>query len=151
MEDGHIVTLDHSLGRKDNMSKDKLIVAQTAFKGAIELATSGKIGMEHIIPTAKKFADEIWKEYGIAPEASYTYPKSNVSKPSGSGGEATAKQLGFINKLVGEVTKQDADKANTKISDGLTGIGASELIKDLLQAKEDAKNTPASDSLEAPF
>ena len=54
-------------------------------------------------------------------------------------------------QVVGEVTKQDADKAKPKIDAGLTGIGASELIKELLQAKEDAKNTPASESLEAPF
>ena len=51
----------------------------------------------------------------------------------------------------GSPTKLDLDKAKPKIDAGLTGIGASELIKELLQAKEDAKNTPASESLEAPF
>ena len=60
------------------MSKDKLIVSQVAFKGAIDLAVAGKIGMEHIMPTTKKFADDIWEAYGTT-ESSFNSSSFNSS------------------------------------------------------------------------
>ena len=134
------------------MSKDKLIVSQVAFKGAIDLAVAGKIGMEHIIPTTKKFCDELWDSYGIAESSSYKYPVSKSSE-SGGGGEATDKQINFVKKLINEVPKSVADTAQAQLDSGLTGIGASGLIKSLLAEKENAepKAKEPDNDYEAPF
>jgi|TARA_Y100001963_G_scaffold11_1_gene13 hypothetical protein len=134
------------------MSKDKLIVSQVAFKGAIDLAVAGKIGMEHIMPTTKKFADDIWEAYGTTESSSYSSSFSSSSGGSG-GGEASDKQINFIKKLVKEVPKSVADPAQAQVDSGLSGIGASALIKSLLAEKEksEPKAKQPDNDYEAPF
>ena len=53
---------------------------------------------------------------------------------------ATDKQINFINKLLKEVPKSVSEPAQSKVDEGLSGVGASSLIKSLLEEKE--KNEP---------
>ena len=69
------------------------------------------------------------------------------------GGQATDKQLGFIYKLLKEVPMSVSSVAQEQVDSGLSGVGASDLIKSLLAEKEKAEpkaKVPAND-LESPF
>tara|TARA_B100001109_G_scaffold86884_1_gene70864 strand:+ start:127 stop:531 length:405 start_codon:yes stop_codon:yes gene_type:complete len=131
-------------------SRDKAIVAQVAFKGAIDLAVAGKIEVKSILDATDAYAQHLWDKYGFY-QARETYePKTSQSS---GGGEPSDKQLNFIKKLLKEVPKSVSDSAKTQVDNGLTGLGASQLIKSLLEEKE--KNEPVakepSNEFEAPF
>lgn len=64
------------------MNKDKLIVSQVAFKGAIDLAVAGKIEVSDISEAYKAFANDIWDEYGTSDQAVAQAPAKVVSKPA---------------------------------------------------------------------
>ena len=131
-------------------SRDKAIVAQVAFKGAIDLAVAGKIEVKSVLDATDAYAQHLWDKYGFY-QARETYePKTSQSS---GGGELSDKQLNFIKKLLKEVPKSVSDSAKTQVDNGLTGLGASELIKSLLEEKK--KNEPVakepSNEFEAPF
>ena len=131
-------------------SKDKAIIAQVAFKGAIDLAVAGKIEVNKVLDATDAYAEHMWDKYGFETK----FESSYSAKPQSSGGgEPSDKQLNFINKLLKEVPKSVADPAKTQVDNGLTGLGASQLIKSLLEEKE--KNEPVakepSNELESPF
>lgn len=132
-------------------SRDKAIVAQVAFKGAIDLAVAGKIEVKMILDATDKYAEHLWDKYGFY-QAKETYPPK-TSQSSSGGGEPTEKQINFINKLLKEVPKSVSDSAKTKVDNGLSGVGASALIQSLIDEKE--KNEPKAkdpiNDLDAPF
>ena len=132
-------------------NRDKAIVAQVAFKGAIDLAVAGKIEVKSVLDATDAYAQHLWDKYGFY-QARETYePKTTQS--SGGGGEPTDIQLNFIKKLLKEVPKSVSDPAQTQVDNGLTGLGASQLIKSLLEEKE--KNEPVAkepaNEFESPF
>ena len=64
------------------------------------------------------------------------FESSYSAKPQSSGGgEPSDKQPNFINKLLKEVPKSVSDPARSKVDNGLTGLGASQLIKSLLEER----------------
>lgn len=131
-------------------SKDKAIIAQVAFKGAIDLAVAGKIELNKVLDATDAYAEHLWDKYGFETK----FESSYSAKPQSSGGgEPSDKQLNFINKLLKEVPKSVSDPARSKVDGGLTGLGASQLIKSLLEEKE--KNEPVAkdpiNDLDAPF
>ena len=131
-------------------SKDRAIVAQVAFKGAIDLAVAGKIELNKVLDATDAYAEHLWDKYGFETK----FESSYSAKPQSSGGgEPSDKQLNFINKLLKEVPKSVSDPARSKVDSGLTGLGASQLIKSLLEEKE--KNEPVAkdpiNDLDAPF
>lgn len=130
-------------------SKDKAIVAQVAFKGAIDLAVAGKIEVKMILDATDKYAEHLWEKYGFE----NTYANNTSGGRSNSSGLATDKQINFINKLLKEVPKSVSDSAKTKVDNGLSGVGASALIQSLIDEKE--KNEPKAkdpiNDLDAPF
>ena len=132
-------------------SKDKAIVAQVAFKGAIDLAVAGKIEVKMILDATDKYAEHLWDKY-VFYQAKETYPPKTSQSSSGSG-FATDNQTNFINKLLKEVPKSVSDSAKTKVDNGLTFAGADSLIKSLLNEKEN--NVPKAkdpiNDLDAPF
>ena len=132
-------------------NRDKAIVAQVAFKGAIDLAVAGKIEVKSVLDATDAYAQHLWDKYGFY-QARETYePKTTQS--SGGGGEPTDKQLNFIKKLLKEVPKSVSDPAQTQVDNGLTGLGASQLIKSLLEEKENNEpvaKEPANE-FESPF
>ena len=132
-------------------SKDKAIIAQVAFKGAIDLAVAGKIEVNKVLDATDAYAEHMWDKYGFQTKFESSY--SAKPQSSGGGGEPSDKQLNFINKLLKEVPKSVADPAKSKVDSGLTGLGASQLIKSLLEEKE--KNEPIAkdpiNDLDAPF
>ena len=132
-------------------SRDKAIVAQVAFKGAIDLAVAGKIEVKMILDATDKYAEHLWDKYGFY-QAKETYPPK-TSQSSSGGGEPTEKQINFIIKLLKEVPKSVSDSAKTKVDNGLSGVGASALIQSLIDEKE--KNEPKAkdpiNDLDAPF
>ena len=132
-------------------NRDKAIVAQVAFKGAIDLAVAGKIEVKSILDATDAYAQHLWDKYGF-----YQDKETYSAKPQSfvnSGAGASDKQLNFINKLLKEVPKSVSDSARSKVDNGLTGLGASQLIKSLLEEKE--KNEPVAkdpiNDLDAPF
>mgnify|MGYP003111896633 CR=1 FL=1 len=130
-------------------SKDRAIVAQVAFKGAIDLAVAGKIDIKSVLDATDAYAEHLWDKYGF--ENSYeSYPSKSQS--SGNS-DPTDKQLNFIKKLLKEVPKSVSDSAQTQVDNGLTGLGASQLIKSLLEEKENNEpvaKEPANE-FESPF
>ena len=110
-------------------SKDKAIIAQVAFKGAIDLAVAGKIEVNKVLDATDAYAEHMWDKYGFETKFESSY--SAKPQSSGGGGEPSDKQLNFINKLLKEVPKSVADPAKSKVDSGLTGLGASQLIKSL--------------------
>ena len=132
-------------------SKDKAIVAQVAFKGAIDLAVAGKIEVKMILDATDKYAEHLWDKYGFY-QAKETYPPK-TSQSSSGGGEPTEKQINFIKKLLKEVPKSVSDSAKTKVDNGLSGVGASALIKSLIEEKEkiEPKAKDPINDLDAPF
>ena len=130
-------------------TKDRAIVAQVAFKGAIDLAVAGKIELNKVLDATDAYAEHLWNKYGFA----NNYESYSAKPQSSGGGEPSDKQLNFIKKLLKEVPKSVSDSAKTQVDNGLTGLGASQLIKSLLEEKE--KNEPVakepSNEFEAPF
>ena len=110
---------------------------------------SFKIDIKSVLDATDAYAEHLWNKYGF--ESNY---ESYSAKPQSSGGgEPSDKQLNFIKKLLKEVPKSVSDSAKTQVDNGLTGLGASQLIKSLLEEKE--KNEPVakepSNDFEAPF
>ena len=131
-------------------SKDKAIIAQVAFKGAIDLAVAGKIELNKVLDATDAYAEHLWDKYGFETK----FESSYSAKPQSSGGgEPSDKQLNFINKLLKEVPKSVSDPERSKVDSGLPGLGASQLINSLLEEKE--KNEPVAkdpiNDLDAPF
>ena len=91
----------------------------------------------------------MWSKYGFENTYESYPPKSQSSGNS----EPSDKQLNFIKKLLKEVPKSVSDPAQTQVDNGLTGLGASQLIKSLLEEKE--KNEPVAkepaNEFESPF
>ena len=131
-------------------SKDKAIIAQVAFKGAIDLAVAGKIELNKVLDATDAYAEHMWDKYGFETK----FESSYSAKPQSSGGgEPSDKQLNFIKKLLKEVPKSVSDSAQTQVDNGLTGLGASQLIKSLLEEKENNEpvaKEPANE-FESPF
>lgn len=130
-------------------SKDKAIIAQVAFKGAIDLAVAGKIELNKVLDATDAYAEHLWDKYGFE----NTYANNTSGGRSNTSGLATDKQINFINKLLKEVPKYVSDPARSKVDDGLSGVGASALIKTLLEEKEKSEpkaKDPIND-LDAPF
>ena len=65
------------------MSKDKLIVSQVAFKGAIDLAVAGKIEVDMITSATDAYAKHIWDNFGVEDYKQVSYPPK--AKSSGGG------------------------------------------------------------------
>ncbi len=132
------------------MSKDKLIVSQVAFKGAIDLAVAGKIEVDMITSATDAYAKHIWDNFGVHEYKQVSYPPKGKSD---YGGEPSTKQINFLNKLIKEVPKSVADSAQAQLDDGLTGVGASTLIKTLLDEKESSapQAKQSTDDNVAPF
>ena len=80
-------------------SKDRAIVAQVAFKGAIDLAVAGKIDIKSVLDATDAYADHLWSKYGFENTYESYPPKSQSSGNS----EPSDKQLNFIKKLLKEV------------------------------------------------
>ena len=138
------------------MNKDRLIVRQVAFKGAVDLVVAGKLEIDEIISFSKKHTEEMMTE---APqEVTYKYGNNNTPeyqsppKATANYGKPSEKQLGFIASLLKEVPKAEADKILPTVPK-LSGKEASALIEKLISMKDsmtpEAK-TPKDDS-EAPF
>ena len=133
--------------------KQKLIVGQCSFKGAIDLCVAGLIDIDEIDSFTETKTDMIMK---LGQGTTYKYPKEVSAPTTYSGGNSNKpsdKQLGFIKRLIKEVPKSMGDEAQEKVSNGMSGKEASALIESLLQAKEDSKpvaKTP-TDENEAPF
>ena len=117
-------------------SKDRAIIAQVAFKGAVDLAIAGKIEVKSILDATDAYAEHLWDTYGFE----NTYANQTSGGRSNTSGLATDKQINFINKLLKEVPKSVSEPAQSKVDEGLSGVGASSLIKSLLEEKE--KNEP---------
>lgn len=117
-------------------SKDRAIIAQVAFKGAVDLAIAGKIEVKSILDATDAYAEHLWDTYGFE----NTYANQTSGGRSNTSGLATDKQINFINKLLKEVPKSVSELAQSKVDEGLSGVGASSLIKSLLEEKE--KNEP---------
>lgn len=138
------------------MNKDKLIVRQVAIKGAIELVIADKNNDKDMFELAQSIQDWVLEPYSdsefISQEQSFASSVAQTPAKTG-GGQATDKQLGFIYKLLKEVPMSVSSVAQEKVDSGLSGVGASDLIKSLLAEKEKAEpkaKVPAND-LESPF
>ena len=119
------------------MNKDKLIVTQVAFKGAVDLVCSDKLELDEIMSFTMRMTEEMMKnapseptyKYGNKPEYTPPKPVSAVyNKPSD-------KQLKFINSLLKEVPKSEADKLVTEVPK-LSGKDASKFIEKLIELKD---------------
>ncbi len=136
------------------MNKDRLIVRQVAFKGAVDLVVAGKLEIDEIISFSKQHTEEIMTE---APqEATYKYGNSSEykspQKATANFGKPSEKQLGFIASLLKEVPKSERDKITPTVPN-LSGKEASALIEKLISMKDSMTpeaRTPKDDS-EAPF
>ena len=138
------------------MNKDKLIVRQVAIKGAIELVIADKNNNKDMFELAQSIQDWVLEPYSdsefISQEQSFASSVAQAPAKTGSG-QATDKQLGFIYKLLKEVPMSVSSVAQEQVDSGLSGVGASDLIKSLLAEKEKAEpkaKVPAND-LESPF
>jgi hypothetical protein len=136
------------------MNKDELIVRQVAIKGAIELVIADKDNGTDMFELAQSIQDWVLEPFE-SENVSQQKPFSETAQPPAKtgGGNATDKQLGFIYKLLKEVPMSVSSVAQEKVDNGLSGVGASDLIKSLLAEKEKAEpkaKAPAND-FESPF
>lgn len=101
------------------MSKDKLIVSQVAFKGAIDLAVAGKIEVSDISDAYKAFAEDIWDEYGTSDQVVTQGVAKVVSKPADNLVCPHCKSKVYDNRA----TKTKATQPNFKCSNADCGGG----------------------------
>lgn len=147
------------------MSKDELIVRQVAFKGVIDLVINDKVEINDIESTVDEFSNIMMKGYQPATNFGNGLPKRNISVGQGMQGNASEKQVAWINKLIKQVDDQGyqalASDSREAVAKGLSKQTASDLI-DILQdptkhLQEKAKNVkvvaqPVSDDDDvAPF
>ena len=131
------------------MSKDRAIVAQCAFKGAIELCVAEKIQMSEIMDYTYKYADAMWDTYGF--ESSYDSGKSD-SYSGGSDKPASDKQKSFISNLFNKLTLQQQQQYKDKVDTAsMTISDASDFIKTFQDLIEKNKNTPVNLDDAPPF
>lgn len=130
-------------------NKDKLIVSQVAFKGAIDLAVAGKIPVDEIMEMTNDFTTELWSNYGTAEfkgtpvKRTWSTDKPNYNKSSAGGGKklASEKSLDYLESLISKLPV-DQRKAYLDMLDGtMTQAVASAMIEKLKEAP-DSNNTP---------
>ena len=131
------------------MSKDRAIVAQVAFKGAIDLAVADKIQMTEILDFTTKYADALWDTYGF--ESSYDSGKSN-SYSGSSDRPASDKQKSFVSSLFNKLTIQQQQQNKDKVDTAsMTISDASDFIQTFQDLIEKNKNTPVNLDDAPPF
>jgi hypothetical protein len=152
------------------MSRDNLIVAQCAFKGAIDLAVANKITVEQVNEMTITFANAMIKEYGngnitqpstpakpvFTPKDNYKKAKGDTNKgakPANPKAPASEKQKGFIMSLIKELPLSEQDGYKTLVTPSMNMGVASDMITELKQKIDGQQpvareNTPPE---EAPF
>jgi hypothetical protein len=131
------------------MSRDNLIVAQCAFKGAIDLAVANKITVEEINNVTLQFADAMINVYGngtstavtpSAPAKPVYKPADNYkpaktankdAKPANPKAPASDKQKNFIISLIKELPLAQQDGYNQLVTPNMNMGVASDLITKL--------------------
>ena len=83
------------------MNKDKLIVAQVAFKGVIDLVVNDKVEINDVESTIDEFVNIMMKYQDKT--FGNDLPKRNINTGQGMQGNASDKQKAFINTLIKEV------------------------------------------------
>ena len=130
------------------MSKDKAIVAQVAFKGAIDLAVADKIQISEIIDFTNKYADAIWDRYGFGDYESFRKEKGAVT----SDRPASDKQKSFVSSLFNKLTIQQQQQYKDKVdTNSMTISAASDFIQTFQDLIEKNKNTPVNLDDAPPF
>ena len=130
------------------MSKDRAIVAQCAFKGAIELCVAEKIQMSEIMDYTYKYADAMWDKYGF--ESSYDSGSSNYS--GGKDRQDSDKQKSFVSSLFNKLTIQQQQQYKDKVdTNSMTISDASDFIQTFQDLIEKNKNTPVNLDDAPPF
>ena len=134
-------------------NKDKLIVSQVAFKGAIDLAVAGKIAVEEILDTTNEFTTAIWSSYGTAEfkgtpvKRTWSSDKPTYNKSSGGGKKlASEKSLDYLESLISKLPT-DQRKGYLDMLDGeMTQTVASAMIEKLKEAPD--SNSASKEELE---
>lgn len=133
------------------MSRDNLIVAQCAFKGAIDLAVANKITVEQVNAVTKQFADAMINNYGngkaieasapakpvYKPAENYKQAKNTDSKnakPSNPKAPASDKQKNFIISLIKELPLSEQEGYKKLVTPNMNMGVASDLITKLKEA-----------------
>tara|TARA_R100000278_G_scaffold119280_1_gene100574 strand:- start:38 stop:430 length:393 start_codon:yes stop_codon:yes gene_type:complete len=130
------------------MSKDRAIVAQCAFKGAIDLCVAEKIQMSEIMDYTYKYADAMWDKYGF--ESSYDSGSNNYS--GGKDRPASDKQKSFVSSLFNKLTIQQQQQYKDKVdTNSMTISDASDFIQTFQDLIEKNKNTPVNLDDAPPF
>jgi len=132
-------------------NKDKLIVSQVAFKGAIDLAVAGKIPVDEIISNTHEFANAIWTEYGTAEfKGTPVYKKTwSADKPKASGGGkrlASVKSLDYLESLINKLPPAERQVYLDMLDGEMTQAVASSLIEKLKEAPD--SNVATKEELE---
>ena len=114
------------------MNKDKLIVAQVAFKGVIDLIVNDKVEINDVESTVDEFVNIIMKYQDQT--FGNDLPKRNINTGQGMQGNASDKQKAFINTLIKEVESAgyqalSSDAKETVASPNLSKQDASNLIE----------------------
>jgi len=114
------------------MNKDKLIVAQVAFKGVIDLIVNDKVEINDVESTVDEFVNIIMKYQDQT--FGNNLPKRNINTGQGMQGNASDKQKAFINTLIKEVESAgyqalSSDAKETVASPNLSKQDASNLIE----------------------
>ena len=132
------------------MNKDKLIVTQVAFKGAVDLVVAGKLELDEITSFMESHTENMMKN---APAGDVNvFPKQRPASAGNRPNMPSQKQVSYIFSLLKEVPKADADKISPTVAE-LSGKQASELIEKLISMKDSMTpevKTPKDDS-EPPF
>ena len=130
------------------MSKDRAIVAQCAFKGAIELCVAEKIQMSEIMDYTYKYADAMWDKYGFESYESFRKEKGAVT----SDRPASDKQKSFVSSLFNKLTIQQQQQYKDKVdTNSMTISDASDFIQTFQDLIEKQKNTPVNLDDAPPF
>ena len=131
-------------------NKDKLIVSQVAFKGAIDLAVAGKITVDEIINTTDEFTNAIWSNYGTAEfKGTPVYKKTwSADKPKTSGGKkmASVKSLDYLESLITKLPVSQRQAYLDMLDGEMTQAVASGLIEKLKEAPD--SNVATKEQLE---
>ena len=130
------------------MSRDKAIIAQVAFKGAVDLAVEDKIQVSDILDFTHKYADALWDSYG------FESINDSGGNYSGGGGDrpASDKQKSFVSSLFSKLTIQQQNQYRDKVNTGSMSIAdASEFIQSFQELIEKNKNTPVNLDDAPPF
>jgi hypothetical protein len=136
------------------MSRDNLIVAQCAFKGAIDLAVANKITVEQVNDMTIQFAEAMINKYGngmvqaSAPAKPVMKPADNYkqankgtkeAKPANPKAPASDKQKNFIMSLIKEVPLAEQDGYKQLVTPNMNMGVASDLITQLKDKIDNAK------------